>query len=110
MARRITSKTLASGQQMPYGDDIHLVRVRFEADPFDKGEWMPDPLYVAKRDICGGDDTCVSTRVVATLYALNVGFTSRTRKDVAWHEVYLEYLIEVTPGLWEFQTRSAYTD
>lgn len=114
--RRITIETLAAGQPRAYADSRTHVRVTWEmyypkvrADQEEgTGEgqygWRPNP-YVKEE------------KVRKVLPALDCGFTDFTYppKDRAatpgdYYATRLEWLREISPGVWEFYTTSAFTD
>lgn len=119
MSRRVTTEILASGQASNYADHVYRVRVTFEIQmpslaSNEADTWMPDPLYrVVGKAACGAElrDLCAEQHVRKALRGLLIGFTDMTRKDPnwEWHKTELEYLREIAPAVWEFQTRSAYT-
>lgn len=101
MTHRIRIETLAAGQPRPYADTIHHVRVTFDwffawlgnkDDP--RSEWRP----------CSWKEEDVR----AVLKALRCGFP--IKEPETWSDTKLDWLKEVSPGVWEFHTTSAYTD
>jgi len=102
MKQRVTWEILASGQPRPYADSIHRVRVTFErrgvyGKPPDV--WEPDNIYSGKFE----------DRVKDVLRVLPVRFTDNMKpKD--WWTTRLNYLKEVSTGVWEFQTTTPSTD
>ena len=102
MKQRVTWEILASGQPRPYADSIHRVRVTFEHEgSFDlpPGEWAATKMYSGQYE----------ERVREILRVLPVGFTDNM-KPKEWWTTRLNYLKEVSPGVWEFQTTTPFTD
>lgn len=106
-SRRYTVETLAAGQPRAYADTIHHVRVTFEWVPYKKREPGEEPTF---EPVLNWTEEGVSKH----LKGLMCGFTdfkcppSPSMDD--YFRTRLDWLKEVSPGVWEFHTTSAYTD
>lgn len=103
-ARRYTVTTLAAGQPRPYADSRHHMRVAFEWQGME-GFSNPDAPFVPS-------DGMSEAAVRLILPGLQCGFTPKTAKDedCQWFDTRLDWLKQVSPGVWEFHTTSPYTD
>lgn len=108
-ARRYTVETLKAGQARPYADDVCHVRVTFEWVPYKKRSPDEAPTF----EPCAG---WTEEAVAARLRGLGCGFTEYkydAKADgsmEAYFRTRLDWMREVAPGVWEFQTTSAFTD
>lgn len=93
---RITYENISRGQR-PYGDTFHGYRVTFER------QWRTDEDTLRPWDL-------PEERVRQELKRLSIGFVDPDDKLEGWWSTRLEYLRKIAPGVWEFETRSPYTD
>lgn len=91
---RITYENISRGQR-PYGDTFHGYRVTFER------QWRTDEFELRPWEM-------TEEQVKVQLKRLPLGFVDC--KPEGWWSTRLEYLRKVSPGVWEFETRSPYTD
>jgi len=101
-AWRYTVTYMKSGQERPYADYVNIVQVRFEHTDHRTGEFTPTVNMVEQG-------------VREMLLVLKCGFAERTRDQNSGSmedafKTYLDYLKEVEPGVWEFQTTTRFTD
>lgn len=94
---RITYETLAAGQPRPYADSVYRYRVTFERQ-WKTNEFELRPWEIS-RDVA-----------IRELSRLPIGFIPPDQKPEGWWSSRLDYLTEISPGVWEFQTHSPYTD
>lgn len=99
--RRITVDTLKAGQPRPYADTITHVRVTFEWQGV-AGFSDKDAPYVPQ------DKFWNEARVRETLPGLCCGFPSKPPEG--WWSTRLDWLKEVSPGVWEFHATTPFTD
>lgn len=102
MMIRYTIQTLQAGQPRPYGPHVLRVRVTFEwSYQNEEGGWQ-------KR--------CVREEYVRSkLPGLECGFTDYANAErdpsmAAHFRAKLDWLKEIEPGVWEFQTTTPFTD
>jgi hypothetical protein len=105
--RRYTVETLAAGQPRAYADTVHHVRVTFEWIPYKKREPGEEPQFEPS--------TLKEEHVRRALLGLQCGFTefdyNKAEKSMDnYFKTRLDWLIEVSPGVWEFHTTSKFTD
>lgn len=107
--RRYTVETLKAGQARPYADDVCHVCVTFEWVPYRDRADGDVPTF----EPCDGWSEETASR---WLKQLSCGFTdykydAKTDGSMdAYFRTRLDWLREVAPGVWEFQTTSAFTD
>lgn len=114
MKHRFTVETLASGQPRAYADHLHHVRVTFEAMPWNSKSGEIEPCFVS-------EDAAI--RMLENMPL--AGFIRKAPAE--WYDRRLEWLrpidgkpaSEVIPhgdpkqicaSVWEFQTRTPFTD
>jgi len=105
---RVTYETLTAGQPRPYADSIYRYRIYFE--------WQGMAGYKDKNAPFVPRDKMVATSnphalAMVTKFAKAFsGWSEPTDHGFDWASTKLDYIKEVGPGVWEFQTSSAYTD
>jgi hypothetical protein len=99
---RYTVEILASGQPRPYADSRSHVRVTIEVfrawlgDPNDsRSKWCPNETWTEKE-------------IRALLPHLRCGFTENTEWKLGHAK--LDWLKQMSPGVWEFHTSEPYND
>ena len=103
--RRYTVQVLAAGQPRPYADSIGHVRVTFEWVPYGgDGSWQPNDIQNEEmvRDHLKG----LCCGFVEFVYPP----TDRPATMEDYFRTRLDWLRNVSPGVWEFHTTSAFTD
>lgn len=98
---RYTIETLASGQPRPYADSIYRHRITYEwQGPFSlKGEAKDAPFILCEK---------MNEQIVRRDCKHFSGWMEEGEGD--WASTRLVYLKQVSPGVWEWETRAAYTD
>lgn len=99
---RYIVEILASGQPRPYADSRRHVRLTIECffawlgDPNDpRSKWSPN-------------DSWTEEEIRALLPHLRCGFTENTEWKLGYSK--LDWLKQVSPGVWEFHTSEPYND
>lgn len=102
MTYRYTVEVLASGQPRAYADSRTHVRVTIEwfvawmGDPKDsRSKWQPN-------------ETWTEAQIRGLLPHLRCGFTENT--EWALGRAKLDWLKQITPGVWEFYTSEPFND
>ena len=95
----IEIETLASGQPRPYADSVDKYRVSCEYywDAID-GPRLSDSYFLKDHE------------VLALLRASRSTPNWVKKEEREWHQPYLDYITEVSPGVWEVQIISPYID
>lgn len=97
--RRFTIETLAAGQARPYADTVHRYRLVFEWQGME-GYKNKDAPFIPH---------AVDNEDFARSYCkLFGGWTEDAEGD--WASTRLEYIKQIEPHIWEWQTRAAYDD
>jgi hypothetical protein len=98
VSHRYTVEILASGQPRAYADSRSHARLTVE--------WLPTSLKGDAK--WQPNDTWTEEQVRALLPHLRCGFTENT----VWRlgESKLDWLRQVSPGVWEFHTSEPYND
>jgi hypothetical protein len=106
---RLTVIHIRGGQPRAYADSEQVNQLKFEYQPWIIGEGHSDDWEPAK---------LTPERVIEWARVAQVGYTNRLygeRREgegmmEAAFATYLDYIREVSPGVWEIRTVSPYTD
>lgn len=102
MTYRYTVEILASGQPRAYADSRSHVRVTIECF----FAWLGDPKD--PRSKWNPNETWKEEEIRKLLPHLRCGFTENTKWELGHAK--LDWLKQVSPGVWEFHTSELYND
>lgn len=104
---RIEAEILRSGQPRPYADSETVGRItitRLQQYGPQKGEWAPCSSW----DETWNKDDTEDKPIRDLLRQCHIGFTDTPPAD--WASTRLNYLKQISVGVWEFRTISPCTD